>query len=172
MFDIGWSELVLIGIVALVVVGPKDLPAMFRTLGRVTAKGRMMARDFQRAMEDAADEAGLKDIQRDLNSMRSPMQSGLDAVNRKLDDWDERSRTNRAATSGATPSPTAANGAGAPPVAANAAAVPPAATAPLETPTMAVAEPVAAAPAAVHEPVSEPAAVKASAESPGDGTKV
>ncbi|KFI26109.1 preprotein translocase subunit TatB [Haematobacter missouriensis] len=170
MFDIGWSELVLIGIVALVVVGPKDLPAMFRTLGRVTAKGRMMARDFQRAMEDAADEAGLKDIQRDLNSIRSPMQSGLDAVNRKLDDWD--ARTNRVTPSGVSP-PSAANGSAPPP----AAPVPPAATAPLETPSsahatdpagVAAVEPRTVAP----EPVSEPAVAKASAESPGDGTKV
>ncbi|WP_290688895.1 MULTISPECIES: Sec-independent protein translocase protein TatB [unclassified Haematobacter] len=172
MFDIGWSELVLIGIVALVVVGPKDLPAMFRTLGRVTAKGRMMARDFQRAMEDAADEAGLKDIQRDLNSIRSPMQSGLDAVNRKLDDWDDRSRANRTTTSGVT-TPPAANGSAPPP----AAPVPPAATAPLETPSSAQgSDPAAVAAAAprAHAPesVSEPAVAKASAESPGDGTKV
>ena len=40
MFDIGWTELLLIGIVALIVVGPKDLPVMFHTLGRFTAKAR------------------------------------------------------------------------------------------------------------------------------------
>ena len=54
MFDVGWTELMLIGIVALIVVGPKDLPVMFRTLGQFTAKARGMAREFQRAMEDAA----------------------------------------------------------------------------------------------------------------------
>lgn len=105
MLDIGWSELVLIGVVALIVVGPKDLPEMFRTLGRLTAKARMMARDFQRAMEDAADESGIKDISRDLNSIRSPVQSSLDAVNRKLDDWDERARATRAGGAKVSPPP-------------------------------------------------------------------
>ena len=61
MFDIGFIELLVIGIVALIVVGPKDLPGMFRTLGRFTAKARGMAREFQRAMNDAADELGMKD---------------------------------------------------------------------------------------------------------------
>ena len=66
MFDIGWTELLVIGVVALIVGGPKDLPGMFRTLGRFTAKARSMARDFSRAMEDAADEAGVKDVAKDL----------------------------------------------------------------------------------------------------------
>lgn len=61
MFDIGWSELLLIGIVALLVVPPKDLPGMFRTAGQWLGSIRRMARDFQRTMEDAAGEAGLKD---------------------------------------------------------------------------------------------------------------
>jgi sec-independent protein translocase protein TatB len=66
MPTLGWTELLLIGIVALIVVGPKDLPVMFRTLGQFTGKLRAMARDFQRSMEAAADEAGVKDMANDL----------------------------------------------------------------------------------------------------------
>lgn len=68
MLDIGWTELLLIGIVALIVVGPRDLPMMFRTLGRFTGKLRAMARDFQRSMDAAADDAGVRDLARDLRS--------------------------------------------------------------------------------------------------------
>lgn len=89
--DIGWSELLVIGIVALIVVGPKDLPGMFRALGKFTAKLRRMARDFQRAMEDAADEAGVKETASDLRKMTSPSKLGLDKLNEaadKFDKWD------------------------------------------------------------------------------------
>lgn len=73
MFDIGWAELMVIGVVALIVVGPKDLPRMLRTLGHYTGQARAMAREFQRNMEDAAREADLSDMKemRDLaNSVR------------------------------------------------------------------------------------------------------
>lgn len=80
MFDIGWTELLLIGIVALIVVGPKELPGMFRKMGQMTGKARGLAREFQRAMESAADEAGVKDVQRDLRKMTSRSSLGLDDV--------------------------------------------------------------------------------------------
>lgn len=80
MFDIGWTELLVIGVVALIVVGPKDLPIMFRRLGQFTAKARGMAREFQRAMEQAADDAGVKDVSRDLRDMTSPKKMGLDKL--------------------------------------------------------------------------------------------
>lgn len=91
MFDIGWTELLLIGVVSLIVIGPKDLPEMFRQLGRVTAKLRQMAREFQRAMEQAAKESGAADLARDVNAIANPKNLGVDAVKAaadKFEKWD------------------------------------------------------------------------------------
>lgn len=91
MFDIGWSELLVIGVVALIVVGPKDLPMMFHTLGRFTAKARSMAREFSRAMDDAAKESGVGDVAKDLKGMTSARSLGLDKVTQaasKFEAWD------------------------------------------------------------------------------------
>lgn len=71
MFDIGWSEMLVIGATALIVVGPKDLPKMFHTVGQVMGKARGMAREFQRAMDAAARETGVSDITRDLRKTAS-----------------------------------------------------------------------------------------------------
>lgn len=96
MFDIGWSELLVIGVVALIVVGPKDLPVMFRTLGRMTGKARGMAREFSRAMDDAARESGVKDIGNDLKAATSKKALGLDALEKAADrfeKWDPKRPT-------------------------------------------------------------------------------
>ena len=72
MLDIGWTELMVIGVLALLVVGPKELPRLMRTVGQFVAKARGMARDFQRSMEDAAREADLSDftdLKRDVEKM-------------------------------------------------------------------------------------------------------
>ena len=77
MFDIGGLELLVIGVIALIVVGPKDLPGMFRTVGRFVGRMRGMAREFQRSMEAAADDAGIKDavdtVQKAGNSIKDPL---------------------------------------------------------------------------------------------------
>jgi sec-independent protein translocase protein TatB len=69
MLDIGWGELLLIGVVALIVVGPKDLPMLFRSAGQFMGRARGMAREFQRSMEQAADESGLKEASDGLKSI-------------------------------------------------------------------------------------------------------
>src|SRR5918912_527424 len=66
MFDIGWSEMALILAVALVVIGPKDLPRVARQIGRWSAKARSMAREFQRSLDDMAREAELQDIKAEI----------------------------------------------------------------------------------------------------------
>jgi sec-independent protein translocase protein TatB len=93
MFDIGWMELLLIGIVALIVVGPKDLPVMFRTVGQFMGKARGMAREFQRSMEQAADESGLKDVSRDLHSVNRNLTSASGSA-RKYAEGLGKDRTN------------------------------------------------------------------------------
>lgn len=91
MFDLGMSELLVIGVVALIVIGPKDLPQLFRSLGKFTAKMRAMAREFSRAMEAAADEAGVKDVAKDLKEATSAKSLGIDKVREaaeKFEKWD------------------------------------------------------------------------------------
>jgi sec-independent protein translocase protein TatB len=119
MFDLGWTELLIIGVVALIVVGPKDLPKMFRTLGQMMGKARGMAREFQRAMDAAADEAGVKDIARDLRNTASGKDvkdaMGFDELDRDMramgrpDQWGKSpSPKPGKAASGAKPDPAAA----------------------------------------------------------------
>ncbi|MER9184431.1 Sec-independent protein translocase protein TatB, partial [Mesorhizobium sp. M0767] len=71
MFEVGWTEMLVIAIVMIVVVGPKDLPNMLRTFGRTTAKLRAMASDFQRQFNDALKEAELDDVKKSVDSLRS-----------------------------------------------------------------------------------------------------
>ncbi|WP_298841954.1 Sec-independent protein translocase protein TatB [uncultured Roseobacter sp.] len=80
MFDLGWTEMLVIGIVALIVIGPKDLPVLFRTIGQFVGKAKGMAREFSRAMNDAADDAGVKDMAKGLKAATNPVNSAMDGV--------------------------------------------------------------------------------------------
>src|SRR3546814_20158712 len=64
MFDIAWSELGVVAVAALVVIGPKDLPKVLRTMGQWTSKARSMAREFQSGLADMVREAELDDLRK------------------------------------------------------------------------------------------------------------
>ena len=66
-FGIGSTELMLIAVVALIVIGPRDLPKVLRTVGQVMTKVRAMAREFQGHIEDAAKDSGLDDLKKDIS---------------------------------------------------------------------------------------------------------
>ena len=67
MFDLGWAEMAVIMLVALIVIGPKDLPKVARTIGQWTGKARALARDFQRSLDDMAREAELDEIKKSID---------------------------------------------------------------------------------------------------------
>ncbi|WP_421982960.1 Sec-independent protein translocase protein TatB [Roseibium sp.] len=75
MFDIGWTELMVIACIAIIVVGPKDLPRMLRTLGQTLGKMRRMSREFQSTFNDALREA---EQQADIADMKKQVE---DAAN-------------------------------------------------------------------------------------------
>jgi len=68
MFDIGWTELLLIAIIAIVCIGPKDLPIVLRTLGKMARKARGLAREFQASVEEVIRESELNDARKEIES--------------------------------------------------------------------------------------------------------
>jgi sec-independent protein translocase protein TatB len=78
MFDIGWSELLLIGVVALIAIGPKELPGALRAVGQWTGKIRRMASEFQDQFREAMREAEMADIKKDIDEAASKIHSDLD----------------------------------------------------------------------------------------------
>lgn len=71
MFDLAWSELALIGVVALVVIGPKDLPNAVRGLARGIQKLRRMAGEFQQHADELVKEANLQEVRQQINEIRN-----------------------------------------------------------------------------------------------------
>ncbi len=67
MFDIGMIEMFMIVVLAVIVVGPKDLPALLRNVGRFIAKIRSMGQEFQSGLKQIADEVELEEVTRKLN---------------------------------------------------------------------------------------------------------
>jgi sec-independent protein translocase protein TatB len=75
MFDISWTEFLLIGIVALIVIGPKELPAVMRSLGQWTRKIRSLAADFQNQFHEAMREAEMADLKKQVDDMASDVKN-------------------------------------------------------------------------------------------------
>ena len=130
MFDIGWGELLVIGIVALVVIGPKELPALLRTMGQSMAKLRRMASEFQGQFQEAMREAEIADLKKEADKLLESTASmnPLTQVEKIGDDLQK-----------ALDTPSAAPGEGAgqmPPIAAAAPVVPPELEQPLPDPVL------------------------------------
>ncbi len=116
MFDFAWSEILLIGAVALIAIGPKDMPAAIRTVSRAVKKARRMAAEFQTHVDEMVREADLGDVKKTFNEIRNfdipgalekhvdpdrslrktfderPVQAGLSGAGRSLDPGRGRDR--------------------------------------------------------------------------------
>ena len=80
MFDIGWQELFILAVLAIIVIGPKDLPGAIRTITNWIRKARSMARDFQDGLDEVVREADLDDLKKELDTP-----GGLD-IAKKIED--------------------------------------------------------------------------------------
>ena len=175
MLDVVWTEILVIAVVLIIVVGPKDLPQMLRTFGRMVTKMRGMASDFRQQFDEALREADLDDVRKTLGEAQklNPLNSIRDAVNplRQMGNEikaDLERKPGSTTTAAATPAET---------VSAAPAAVPSEAQVPAST------EPVAVAPlkkgptrkAAAKKPAETAAkagkATKAAAAKAGTGRK-
>src|SRR5712691_9681459 len=93
MFDIGWSEIVVIGVVALIVIGPKELPAVLRAIGQWTTKIRRMAGEFQSQFQEAMREAEMADLKKqvdDLGDTAKGLTSDFDPLALDMTKWEPK----------------------------------------------------------------------------------
>lgn len=138
MFDLSWGELVLIGMVALIVIGPKELPTVLRTIGQWVTRIRRMASEFQGQFQEAMREAEFADLKKQVDSIGDPAQhlneyNPFETAKREMESAFEDKppvTESTSATAGDT-GPVAAEGAPAP---ADAPPAPPAEAAQIETP--------------------------------------
>ncbi len=154
MLDVGWTEILVIAIVLIIVVGPKDLPQMLRTFGRMMTKMRGMASDFRQQFDEALREADLEDVKKTIGEAQklNPLNTIREAVNPLRQMGDEikadLQKTTSSVTSTAPAAMPAESVTGSTPVAV-----------PSEAQTPASAEPVAAVPLKAG-PVKKTAAKK------------
>lgn len=72
MLDLGWSELLVVAVLTVLIFGPKELPTVLRTVSQLLSKARGVARDFQRTMDDVAREAELDKLKKDIGDSTRP----------------------------------------------------------------------------------------------------
>ncbi|MEJ5900324.1 twin-arginine translocase subunit TatB [Ochrobactrum soli] len=200
MLDVGWSELLVIAIVMIVVVGPKDLPKMLRAFGKATARMRATANEFRNQFNEALKEAELEDVKNIIDETRkldprSKLTQVFDPIRSAGEDL-KSSIKSSTSMSPATPdkvaevtTPVDLSGTPVPvsaPVQADTAPEKPAKAARAPRKTAAKAAPAApkvtkakaettkpavAKPAAVKKPAAKPAAVKSAAKKAADTAK-
>ena len=102
MFDIGWFELFFVIVVAVIVVGPKDLPKMMRAIGRWTGRARAMADQFRRSFEDMARQSELEEMRAEM--MKVQNETSLAAIKRETDEMLGGLPSNPLSSSDSTPS--------------------------------------------------------------------
>lgn len=161
MFEVGWSELLVIAVVMIVVVGPKDLPNMLRTFGRTAAKLRAMAGDFQKQFNEALKEAELDDVKSSIDSIRGL--NPMNEVRKQLNPFEQAAADVRSGVDTMMKPKPAADPAA--PAASTPQAAEPLKNGATDMPGISAIEPAPAAPifpamtdASVTAPVSEPAA--------------
>lgn len=79
-FGVGYSEMFVLALIAIIVIGPKDLPKVLRTFGRFMSKARGLAHEFQGHVDKAMREAGVDDLKKDMQSLKGLAAPSLDAV--------------------------------------------------------------------------------------------
>lgn len=111
MLDVGWTEILVIAIVLIIVVGPKDLPQMLRTFGRMMSKMRGMAGDFRQQFDEALREADLEDVKKTIGEAQklNPLNTIREAVNPLRQMGDEIKADLQKATSSISTPTSAAN---------------------------------------------------------------
>ncbi|MGE0022986.1 MAG: twin-arginine translocase TatA/TatE family subunit [Hyphomicrobium sp.] len=85
MFEISWSELLILGLVTLIFVGPKELPRFFGTLGRYAGVVRRHANEFRAVFEQAMREAELDELQKEVRGVGDSVKASLDEATRSVD---------------------------------------------------------------------------------------
>jgi sec-independent protein translocase protein TatB len=105
MFDIGWSEFVVIGVVALIVIGPKELPGVLRAIGHWTTKIRRMAGEFQSQFQEAMREAEMADLKKQVDGLGDAakgLAADLDPLALDSTKWEPKTNATANATANST----------------------------------------------------------------------